>query len=443
MALTGFVPPHDSLSPRSAFRRLDPKIRALATTDPTTLWEQDTRRLSRGAQAYRRKLRAFADAELRHRALGCDLDAHGNGVQEVLTAAGKAGYLSDFLPRPLGSVEWNRVLEPLSFMQSLKVEEFCAACGGLGLVLGANGLGAAPVVFSGSLGTIFRHLVPRYRKSLAGDPHTFAFAITEPSGGSDVEESHGAKLYRPMTTARRVDGGWRLSGRKVFISGGDTASAITVFAALEGEGLESWTCFLVEREMPGFSVARTELKMGQRASGAAELVFEDVFVADANVVGDLRAGWAINRLVLNSSRVPVAAIALGIARGAYESATRFACTNMLGDKRLIDYQDVQLAIAQMMLDLHAMRATVWQSAAWNPSQARASMAKVFCSDTAVKVCENAMELMGNHGLLHGGPEKAFRDARLTQIYEGTNQINRLAVIEDQMEELLALAEGSL
>jgi butyryl-CoA dehydrogenase len=441
-ALSGFLAPTEPLSPRTAFTRADALVQLLAVYDPATLWEQDTATLPGALQRHRRRVRAFADAELRPRALQADTNAHAGGdVAAVLAAAGRAGLLSDFLAWPLGSVPWTLAARPITMTNALKMEELCAACGGLGLAIGAPSLGAAPLLFSGEWSSIFRHLIPRYRACEAGDPRVFGFAITEPAAGSDVEESHGAKHYKPGTVAARVPGGWKLNGRKVFISGGDLADAVTVFAALAGEGMESWTCFVVERGMPGFASPRTEHKMGQRASGAAELVFEDVCVPDSHVVGGLRNGWAINRLVLNSSRLPVAAIALGIARGAMESALSFARAQTLGGKMLLDYQDVQLAVAQMFLDVQAMRAIVWQSAAhWKPTQARASMAKVFCGDTAVRVCENAMELMGNQGLRHANrAEKAFRDARLTQIYEGTNQINRLAVIEDQMEELLAQA----
>lgn len=443
MTLRGFVDAGDALSPRTALAGLGGAARALAAYDPATLWEHDTRTLPAPLAAYRRRLRDFARLHLAPHALTADLDPHAGVAQTVLAAAAKAGHLADFLPRPLGSLPLSLAATPAAWIQSVKMEELCAACGGLGLLIGANALGAAPLLFSGDWRAVTRYLLPAYRRSLRGEPAVFAFAITEPGGGSDVEDGHGAKTYRPGTVARRTARGWSLTGRKVFISGGDIADAVTVFAALEGEGVESWTCFIVARGAPGFSVARTERKMGQRASGAAELVFDGVDLGDDAVVGGLRGGWAINRAVLNTSRIPVAAIALGIARGAFESAVAFAAGARLGGRPLLDYQDVQLALAQMMIELHAMRATVWQTASrWRPTQARASAAKVFCGDGAVRVCERALDLVGNQALPHGTIEKAFRDARLTQIYEGTNQINRLAIIEDQLEELADAAEST-
>lgn len=441
--LDGFLAPGHPLSPREAFRQLDPVIRRLVENPPASLWEQDTGLLPGPLQKYRRRAREFAAGVLSAHVEKGDLDPHGLDTGPILEAAGRAGFLSDLLPSPWGASPWKQMLYPLQWVQSLKMEELCAVCGGLGVLMGAHGLGTMPLILSGDLGLVRRFVIPAYRRSLKGRPYLFAFAITEPAGGSDVEDSAGAAAYRPRTVARQVEGGFVLNGRKVFISGGDVADAVTVYAALEGEGMESWTCFLVEKGMKGFSVGRSELKMGQRASAAAELIFEDVMVPDDHLIGKPRTGWANNRAVLNFSRIPVGAIALGVARGALEAATDFVCRYRLGGRPLIDYQEVQLAIAGMQADTMAMRALIWQaSRPFKPLQGRASAVKVFCSDTAVRVCERAMELLGNHAVLHKNRvEKAFRDARLTQIYEGTNQINLLAVIEDQMEQLVELSEG--
>ncbi|MEW6775073.1 MAG: acyl-CoA dehydrogenase family protein [Bdellovibrionota bacterium] len=438
MWLEGLGAPDHPLSLPKSLERLPRPIRDAVQYDPVSLWEHDTRLLSPALQKYRRQVRHFARTVLAPRALPSDSNEHGADTQEILAAAGREGLLSDLLPKPFGSLPPWVFARAFQLVHSIKMEELCAGCGGLGLLIGAHALGTIPLVLSGSLSTIRRFVLPAYRENFEGRPRVFAYGITEPSGGSDVEDSHGGASYRPFTTARKVPGGWRLRGRKVFISGGDIALGVCAFAAIEGEGLESWTCFYVERQMEGFERGRSELKMGQRASSATELIFDDVFIPDGNVVGKVRGGWGLNRTVLNYSRIPVGAIALGIARGAMEAATGFSLKHRLGGKRLADYQDVQLSLAQMMMETQAMRALLWQSASGiAPTQARSSMAKVFCSDTAVAVCERAMELLGNHGFLRGNlAEKGYRDARLTQIYEGTNQINRLSILEDQMEALL-------
>jgi alkylation response protein AidB-like acyl-CoA dehydrogenase len=300
------------------------------------------------------------------------------------------------------------------------------------------------VLLSGEVGSIRKHLLPAFRACARGEPHLFAFAITEPDGGSDVEEGRGASLHRPGVVARPVGAGYVIRGRKCFISGGDLARSIVVFAALEGEGMQSWTAFLVDTTAHGFRVTRTELKMGMRASGAAEIELDDVFVGQDAVLGGLRSGWALNRATLNMSRIPVAAMGVGFARAALEEATRFACEQTLGGKALASYQEVQVALAQMTAETSAARAMVWRAAARRqPRQGEASAAKFHCTDVARHVCEMAMDLVGNHSVLHERRvEKALRDARLTQIFEGTNQINRLAVIEDDQERLLRTMDGA-
>lgn len=445
-SIAGHVPATSPLSPRAAFDRLSPLIRPLVRYTPSDAWEADTQGLPRPLADYRRRVRAFAEQHLAPRALAADVEPHPRageqspGNEALLTEAARAGFLSDLLPRPIGSMSPRLLAYPLFLPQALKTEELAAVDGGLMLLLGASDLGVAPLVLSGDLGLMRRVLFPAFRESQAGHPHVFAFAITEPGAGSDAEDGHGAASLRPGVIARRAPGGYRISGRKCYISGGDIAGTVVVFAALEGEGMESWTAFLVRRGAPGFRVERTELKMGMRASAAAELAFDDVFVADHDVVGGLRDGWALSRATLNMSRIPVAGMGVGFARAATEIAAAFACRFQLGGRPLIDYQDVQLAIAGMMAETAAARALTWHAAGRKQArQGEASLAKVQATDAARHVCELAMDLLGNHAVLREERlEKALRDARLTQIFEGTNQINRLSAIEDEQERLLAV-----
>lgn len=443
--LAGHLPFEHALSPQRKFRHLPLAGRAFTNSPLDDLWDADCARLPRGLRDLRRRARAFAETHLAPLSAALDQQPHlapGDcppAAQRMLIEAGKAGWLSYFLPAPLGSLPWGAALHPPIWACSLVVEEFTRVCGGQMLLLSAHHLGCMPLLLSGRLATIRDYLLPVYRSNERGDPHLVAFAITEPQAGSDVEEGHGAQLYRPGVVATPVAGGYLLNGRKCFISGGDLARSMTVFAALKGEGMESWTCFYVDCATPGVTIPRTELKMGMRASGAAEVEFNDAFVPAARVIGGLRNGWVLNRATLNSSRIPVATMGVGFARAATEVAIEFARRYTLAGKALLDYQDVQLHIATMLAETRAIRNLVWQEArhARKPRQLHASLCKFHATDRAQAVCEMAMDLLADHGGLHEQRiEQIFRDVRLTRIFEGTNQINRLSMIEDWQGQLL-------
>ncbi|MGQ7271144.1 acyl-CoA dehydrogenase family protein [Marinobacter sp. DSM 11874] len=445
--LVGHLPSDHALAPHWQFGKMPAMARALADYRQDDLWETDTRNLPAPLARLRRRARAFAESHIAPLARELDLAPHlppgdcAEKARDLLSLAGREGWLSYFLPAPMGSMDWRQGRFPPVWQSALVVEEFSRACGGLMLLLSAHHLGCMPLLLSGDLSLIRRLMLPVYRQCKQGDTHLMAFAITEPGAGSDAEEGHGAEHYRPGVVAQQQPGGWVLNGRKCYISGGDLARSLTVFAALEGEGMESWTCFYVSADSPGFKVARTELKMGMRASGAAELELNNVFVPDQNVVGGLRKGWALNRATLNASRIPVAAMGVGFARAATEKAIAFARAYQLGGKALIHYQDVQQTLATMAAETRAIRSLVHTEAsrAWQPRQLTASICKFHATDRAQKVVEMAMDLMADHGPVYeSGIEKIFRDVRLTRIFEGTNQINRQAVIEDWQPSLLPL-----
>lgn len=443
--LEGHVALNHALSPRWQFDAMPAITRALTAYPTQDLWQTDFERLPKALGRIRQRARTFAEQHLMPVSAQLDLAPHlpagqaAPEVTELLRKAGQDGWLTYFLPAPFGSMPWSAVGHPPIFQCALVVEEFSRACGGLMLLLSAHHLGVMPLLLSGNVSTLLQRVRPIYQSCMRGDPHLVAFAITEPGAGSDAEEGHGAEHYRPGVVAKRADGGWLLNGRKCYISGGDLAQSLTVFAALDGEDMSSWTCFHVDAHAPGFTVVRTELKMGMRASGAAELEFDNVFVPDAAVIGGLRKGWVLNRATLNASRIPVASMGVGFARAATELAIDFARSTRLGGKPLIDYQEVQLTLATLVAETRALRSLVWQEAqaAWQPRQLHASLCKFHVTDHAQRVCEMAMDLMGDQASLHEMRlERVLRDVRLTRIFEGTNQINRLSLVEDWQGQLL-------
>lgn len=399
-----------------------------------SLWDYDTKLLPWTVRKWRKRARKFAREFLQPLSKRADIDPYSFDPKPIIQEATNWGFQTIILPFPVGTAALFSYLKSTTLQVAVIAEEFATECGGLALLLLAHHLGVAPLLLSGHLRTWIRFLLPMYIKAAwFGKPTTMAFAITEPEAGSDVEDSIGAKDAHIRVVAEPVKKGYILNGTKVFISDGGIADWVTVFAKLKGGSIDSWTCFLVKKGMKGFSVGRHEKKMGQRASDASELVFDNVFVPKRNVIGKIRGGWALNQNVLNYSRPVVAAMALGHARGAFERALRYCNENKEGGKKLVEHKEIQYELADMLMKLMSMRMTIWRSCAhFRAVQSLSSIAKVYVSDMAVEICTRAMAIMGDAGALHNyGVEKALRDARLTQIYEGTNQINRFAIFEHQ------------
>ena len=448
--IEGYVSPGHALNPLHGMNELG-KLGRLLTHYPTTdLWELDTQRLPVPLAKLRRQCRQFAENFMAPNVKTLDEASHAEpgslhpAALQLLKDAGRAGLMTNLLPAPLVTATLMEMRFPSAFRFAIQVEELARICGGQMLLLSAHHLGLAPICLSGDLRALWKFVRPMTQDFIKGIPHLFAYAITEPSAGSDAEDGHGALANQPRVVAKRQGQGYILNGRKCFISGGDVARHISVFAALEGEGFESWTCFVVSADNPGLESLRTELKMGMRASSAAELCLTDCYVAADAMIGGLRQGWALNRATLNSSRYPVAAMAVGMARRACEIALEYCLQTQLGGKPLLSYQEYQLPLAQMIAETRAMRSLVWQQASGSlqSHQSEASLSKFFATDRAQAVCEMGMTLLAEHGLhSHQGMEKLLRDIRLTRIFEGTNQINRLAVIEDLQPLLLDRLAG--
>jgi len=431
----------------------------------------------------RLRAREFARRVLLPRAVAIDAalaEPHelGSADWDVIRSAAGEGYLTVMAPRAFGGEAAG------SARVAVATEELAAACGGLALLLGANSLGLSGLLFSLDLGLWARVVRPaaRERFDVPERPTLFAWAITEPSSGSDVEHAIGLERVVGPTWAERVPGGYRLFGRKSFTSNGSIARFVVVHAALDRQQpRESWTAFLVDTRRPGFRAARDEEKLGQRASPATETLYDGVFVPELDRVGPEGGGFALTELILAASRAPVGAIATGIARGALEATVR-AVRRLPAEHPTSAAQGwVKDTIAEMTARVHVSRLAYLDAAlgfdasiapkAWlqaavgavapglaaalapvrlkriadagferfvselersgklREQLARASIAKASCADASMWVCDRACDLVPLGVPERALVEKALRDVKLTQIYEGTNQINRLAVGE--------------
>jgi len=307
------------------------------------------------------------------------------------------------------------------FELCLVVEELSRLCSGVAISYAASALGSFPLLEYGT-----EEQKQKYLPDIASGKRLAAFGLTEETAGSDASDIR--------TTARREGGGYVLNGTKQFITNGGEAEIYTVIALTAKErGARGASAFLVEKDTPGFSFGRKEKKMGIRASSTRELVFQDCLVPEENMIGREGMGFIITMRLLDRSRPGIGAQAVGLAQGALEAAVDHARQRIQFGHPIISIQAVQHMLADMAIQVEAARLLVYATARTIDSGAKnfteeAAMAKVFASDTAMRVTTDAVQIFGGVGYMRDYPiEKMMRDAKITQIYEGTNQVLRNAI----------------
>jgi cyclohexane-1-carbonyl-CoA dehydrogenase len=309
----------------------------------------------------------------------------------------------------------------------IAVEEIARVCASSALNLIIQAVGSFPILH-GARPEVLRTVAPR----LTEGRQLAAYLVTEPSAGSDV----GAL----RTRAVRDGDHWVITGTKVFATSGAVASMYSVLARTNDRpGRDGLSFFLVDRDTPGLAVGKIEKKMGMRGSSTAEMVLEGVRVPDANMLGEEGKGFLLAMKDFDMSRPAVGAQALGIAEGAFEEMVRYARERRTFGKPIADHQMIQAIIADSATLIEASRGLVYRAAALFDGGQRntklASMAKVFASDAAMRITTDAIQVLGGYGYMQDYPvERMFRDAKLTQIFEGTNQIQRLVIAREILKE---------
>ena len=303
----------------------------------------------------------------------------------------------------------------------LVMEELSRVCSGVAVSYAATVLGCSSLLEYGT-----EEQKRKYLPDVASGRRLAAFALTEPTAGSD------ASAIR--TTAERVAGGYVLNGTKQFITNGGEAEIYTVIALTSPErGSRGASAFLVEKDTPGFTFGKKEKKMGLRASATRELVFRNCLIPEENIIGREGMGFIMVMRLLDRSRSGVGAQAVGLAQGALEAAVDYARQRIQFGHPIISLQAVQLMLADMAIEVEAARLLVYAVARTIDSGAKnftedAAMAKVFASDVAMKVTTDAVQIFGGAGYMRDYPvEKMMRDAKITQIYEGSNEALRTAI----------------
>ncbi len=307
--------------------------------------------------------------------------------------------------------------------QCVAIEEVARVCASSSMVLGNQSLGSSPIALGGN-----EAQKQKYLPKVATGELLPSFGLTEPEAGSDVNNL--------QTRAVPDNGGWRINGAKCFITQGNIADVVSIFAKVNQNGKDLITAFLVEKGTPGFYCDKVEHKMGLKGSPTCSLVLEDVWVPQENMLGKIGDGFKLLLDCLNKGRISVAAQSLGIAQGAFEAARDYAKERVQFGQPLAKIQAVQHMIADMVTEIEAARCLTWAAAykydQHEPDMVKFSgMAKLYASDVANKVVTNAVQVMGGYGYLKDYPvERMMRDAKIFQIFEGTNQIQRSSVARE-------------
>ncbi len=357
----------------------------------------------------------FAANEIRPIAAECDRD--GKFPMEVFQKAFELGLMTEFIPEEYGGLGLG------SLDTCIISEELAWGCSGIATSMAASGLALTPILIAGTEEQKKRFVQPFTEKLLFA-----SFCLTEPGAGSDAS---GIK-----TTAKKDGDHYIINGRKCFITNGSYANQYTVFAMTDKSlGHKGISCFVVPRELEGVSVGKKEDKLGQRASDTADVIFEDVRIPKENLLWNEGDGFKIAMMTLDRTRPSVAASAVGVARAAYEYALEYSMERVQFGAPIAMNQAINFMLADMLIGIETARLITWK-AAWLADQGQrntieASIAKAYAGDLVMKITTDAVQIFGGYGYMKDYPvEKLMRDAKIFQIYEGTNQIQRLVIAKE-------------
>ncbi|HEY8875141.1 MAG TPA: acyl-CoA dehydrogenase [Desulfosporosinus sp.] len=358
-------------------------------------------------------VRDFVQEEIIPQAMITD-ETHEFPLQTI-RKMGELGLMGIPLPEEYGGAG----ADFLSYI--LAIEEIAKGCASTAVILAVHtSVGSFPILYFGT-----DEQKQKYLPKLASGEFIGAFALTEANAGSDASGL--------QTTAERKGDHYILNGTKRFITNAGYAEVYLVMASTDrSKGSHGVTCFLVDKDTPGFTIGNKEEKMGLHGSATCELIFEDAMVPVENLLGAEGQGFKVAMSLLDGGRIGIAAQALGIAEAAFEAALAYSQERVQFKQPIGNFQGIQFMLADMATQIEASKLLVYQAASLRmaglPYAKQASMAKMFASDTAVKVTSDAVQIFGGYGYCKEYKvERYMRDAKITQIYEGTNQIQRIVV----------------
>ncbi len=365
-------------------------------------------------QHLRRSVREFAEAEIAPHVM--EWDEASRFPSELIPNLAAMGLLGVIVPEELGGAG-------LGYIEYASViEELARVDGSVGLIVAAhNSLCTNHIFKFGNESQRKKYVIP-----LAQGEKLGCWSLTEPSAGSDAGGTR--------TAAARKDGGWVVNGSKTFITNGHYADVCVVMAVTDKDkGAKGISAFIVEKENPGFRPGKKENKLGMRASDTSELVFTDCKISEDSLLGGEGRGFINTLQILDGGRISIAALALGMAQGAYDACVKYAKERKQFGKAISEFQAIQFKLADMVTEIDAARWLVYR-AAWLADQKgprftkESSMAKLYASEVAVRVANEAVQIFGGYGFTKDYPvEKYYRDSKLCTIGEGTSEIQRMVI----------------
>jgi len=363
--------------------------------------------------AVREVAREFAEKKLKPRAQ--EFDAEAKFDMDLLREMGELGFLGIAIPEEYGGGG----MDAVSYM--VAAEELTRGCASHALAIGlSNSLYGYPLITFGT-----EEQKKKYLPGICSGEVIGAFALTEPGAGSDA-----ASL---STTFRKTDKGYILNGTKIFITMGAIADSIIVFATSKKDaGPRGITAFLVDKNAPGFEIGTIEKKMGLKASPTTELIFSDCVVPAANLLGKEGSGFRVALSALDCGRISCGAMSIGLAQEAFDIAVKYAKQREQFGKPIAALQAIQFHLAEMSVMIETGRMLVYK-AAWKKDQGQdygleAAQAKYYCSEVATKVTHKAIQVLGGYGYISDYQvERMYRDARVTELFEGTTEIQKLVI----------------
>ncbi|HVW79216.1 MAG TPA: acyl-CoA dehydrogenase [Alloacidobacterium sp.] len=373
-------------------------------------------KLTEEQEQLRKEIREFAQREIAPNV--SRWDEASEFPAEVVKQMGQMGLMGIIFPVEYGGAG----LSYIDYMTA--IEELSAVDGSIGIIVAAhNSLCSNHIFLAGN-----EEQRQKYIPKLAGGEWLGAWGLTEPNSGSDAA---GARA-----TAVRKGHTWVLNGNKTFITNGHYADVAVVIAVTDKtQGTHGLSAFVVEKGTPGFRPGKKENKLGLRASDTSELIFEDCEIPAENLLGNLGEGFVDSMRVLDGGRISIAALSLGIARGALEASLRYVKERRQFGKAIAEFQGVQWKLADMATELDAARLLTMRAAvlkdAGNRVTRESAMAKLYASEVAVRICNEAVQLHGGYGFIKDYPaEKYYRDVKLCTIGEGTSEIQRMVIARE-------------